>query len=846
MKLISCYIEGYGKIKKQSYDFADGITVFCKENGEGKTTLASFIKAMFYGLKGYRKGSTEFCDREHFYPFDGGLFGGNITFLLGGKRYKIERFFDDKSETKDTLRAFVNGEITDELGLEPGKTVFGMDKESFERTVFLDSGEVEISSTSGIHARLNAFLEGVDDDGNLDGALEALEKAAKVYKKSRAGADKVSAVTEKIVKLNEEISNATTVKRALEGKYVRFHEIEREIERLSAQIVAAQEGNEKLSQFEHYDSLVERVKKNKADLAALEGKYPLGLPTFAEVETFNSYLVAANALQTRLEGNGLSTADEGKLVALSAQFQNGAPDEEALRSIEDKARRFAALETETKLAENRSFSKGEEELLARFEKVAPSSEKMQKTAEKVEEYKRLKKEYERTPVSYSTTTQTKKKSKKGYAFLAILAVAVAALGGVLLALQNSLGGALLGVGVVGLLADGFLYLNAKSSGQVRVEEENPARKRLENELSEIEDIVKATLLPLGYRSDNGLVYDFSQLQNDLLTYERLRAEKAAREGDLKEKRAAAERLVRELTAFFRAYGLEGDFFKLSADIRVLRKEFADLTARKNLAGAERERLQKECRENQAKIEGFKRQYALRDANVGTLAEDIREVARLRREIEDGEKKADEFKAAKGLGDRVELSKADLGELQFSLQVKQAEKSKLDRQIGDDERLAEKLDGYEADKAAAEEILKEYKQKHRLLTATSAFLTAADGRLKDKYVRPIKEEFLYYAKLIESALGERVSMTKDFELRFERNGAERSEKHLSSGQRSICALCFRLALVKNMYRGQLPFLILDDPFTSLDEGHFQKVSAVLKTLSKEMQMVYFTCHESRKL
>jgi uncharacterized protein YhaN len=50
----------------------------------------------------------------------------------------------------------------------------------------------------------------------------------------------------------------------------------------------------------------------------------------------------------------------------------------------------------------------------------------------------------------------------------------------------------------------------------------------------------------------------------------------------------------------------------------------------------------------------------------------------------------------------------------------------------------------------------------------------------------------------------------------------------------------------MYRGNLPFLILDDPFVSLDEGHMERVKGLLKELSKQMQMVYFTCHESRNI
>ena len=183
MKLLSCYIEGYGQIKQKEYTFQDGITTVCEENGAGKTTLASFIKAMFYGLKGYTEKSTEFCDREHFYPFDGGKFGGTLTFSWNGKAYRIERYFGEKRG--ETLKVYCGGEETDELGEELGKTVFGVDEASFLRTTFIGSGEMEIKSTSSINAKLTGFLQGADEDSNFDRALELLDKARKSYQADR-------------------------------------------------------------------------------------------------------------------------------------------------------------------------------------------------------------------------------------------------------------------------------------------------------------------------------------------------------------------------------------------------------------------------------------------------------------------------------------------------------------------------------------------------------------------------------------------------------------------------------------------------------------------------------------
>ena len=97
MRLISCHIEGFGKFSDRSFDFGAGLTVFNEENGFGKTTLSAFIKAMLYGLEGYRKNTKEFTDRQKYYPFGGSRFGGSLTFSYEGKEYTVTRFFGEKS-----------------------------------------------------------------------------------------------------------------------------------------------------------------------------------------------------------------------------------------------------------------------------------------------------------------------------------------------------------------------------------------------------------------------------------------------------------------------------------------------------------------------------------------------------------------------------------------------------------------------------------------------------------------------------------------------------------------------------------------------------------------------------
>ena len=61
MRLISCHIENFGKLHELDIDFDPGESVIFEENGWGKSTLAAFIRIMFYGFEneGKRDGNVK-------------------------------------------------------------------------------------------------------------------------------------------------------------------------------------------------------------------------------------------------------------------------------------------------------------------------------------------------------------------------------------------------------------------------------------------------------------------------------------------------------------------------------------------------------------------------------------------------------------------------------------------------------------------------------------------------------------------------------------------------------------------------------------------------------------------
>ncbi len=92
----------------------------------------------------------------------------------------------------------------------------------------------------------------------------------------------------------------------------------------------------------------------------------------------------------------------------------------------------------------------------------------------------------------------------------------------------------------------------------------------------------------------------------------------------------------------------------------------------------------------------------------------------------------------------------------------------------------------------------------------------------------------------------VIMDADYNLKLIVNGNNYSYKHLSSGELTIVALCYRLAIMDNILNEQNQLIIMDDLFVNLDENNLRGALEFIKKLSLKRQIIYFTCHSSRQI
>ena len=105
MKIIKCHVINFGTLSNKDYSFKEGMNSILNENGEGKSTLAAFIRVMFFGFYGDGKRKAEENERLKYYPWQGGIYGGNLVFEAGGREYRLERTFGLKKPAKSVKNA---------------------------------------------------------------------------------------------------------------------------------------------------------------------------------------------------------------------------------------------------------------------------------------------------------------------------------------------------------------------------------------------------------------------------------------------------------------------------------------------------------------------------------------------------------------------------------------------------------------------------------------------------------------------------------------------------------------------------------------------------------------------
>lgn len=209
MKLKKIYISSFGNLKDFTFDFNKNLNTIKEDNGFGKSTIASFIKCMFYGIDGKVNQDVNKSERQKFKPWNSTeKFGGYVEFSWGNNNFKIERYFGNK-ESEDTLcltdLKTGKSDFKDSELLDLGKRIFEIDENGFFSTTFLSQKDFEIKSNTSLTEKFNQ-LNGQNSESSFDDALKVIVSKRKSYQKDKGDTGLIDEVKRKISEIDEKIA----------------------------------------------------------------------------------------------------------------------------------------------------------------------------------------------------------------------------------------------------------------------------------------------------------------------------------------------------------------------------------------------------------------------------------------------------------------------------------------------------------------------------------------------------------------------------------------------------------------------------------------------------------------
>lgn len=291
MRLLSCQIAGFGKLVNQAFDFSKDLVEIKAENGWGKTTLATFLESMLFGLGDTRAKSVDGNERIKYEPFQGGYFGGSLTFSHGGKIYRIERKFGKtagadvvKLYDKNNMLCYDFGENIDKIG----ETLLGVNRESYRKSAYVPQGDIVCEGLpEDTRARLTALLCADHDIAKgKKGALERLEEAERALRaKRRPAKGKIDEVEERLQSLATRRAECERATLALQEERADFAQTKERLARIER---------------ERKDALqaIESQRQNGDDGARREAEKRLAVAS-AKLAEINAQILATTDKTTR-------------------------------------------------------------------------------------------------------------------------------------------------------------------------------------------------------------------------------------------------------------------------------------------------------------------------------------------------------------------------------------------------------------------------------------------------------------------------------------------------------------------------------------------------------------------
>ncbi len=872
MKLISCHIENFGKIHDYSMDFTSGTNVICQNNGWGKSTFAAFIRAMFYGLEGERKKSLEENERKRYKPWQGGIFGGQLTFEIEGKKYIISRIFGDKDANDECeIRDANTNLITEEYGKDIGEHIFKIGRESFSRTIFIGQSDCDTKATDDINAKIGNLTDNTNDLNSYETANNKLVELLNSMNPKRTTGSLNKRKSE-IAECKTNVKNGQSISQSIEEhqqlrqtEQEKYKKIKEDIKIESGKQEKASQLKAEIANLGEWERLKKAVDSKKIETQELKKLFHGKVPDINEVKEKINTCGELNTQKERVSNYFMSDKEKEDLLELSQRFENEVPDEASIDEILNKTSEYNKIIVEQS---SEQMSGAEKE---RFVKLEPCFEKenekenisliIGKWNERNSKKSALLSKKD-TLETLKANVNSQKSQKNKISIMMVIGLVVIMLG-LILAIQLTpiVGVIIVIIGII-LVCVGIIGNKGK---QTNVTNDNPKINELQKSIDEdIECISQTDLLVANYLKQQGKTYDenlvniiLQEIMAEAIEYSGLKTKNQKAINSIK--KDEIEKYRKSISEFISKYRIVPDASRYSNDLYAIKdkvkkyKYLIGKNANYENANGEKNNIEKEIK-NFLQSFGYEVKENLLEQlneikdNIDNYTNAIKNQRDAESALADFEEKIEVSKLS-NIGREDELPTLEI--INQNLEQLNEEQERVHQTIT---RYNQILDGFQEKYEAWEEsrsklseleaIQEEEQRKYDYILLVQKKLGQAKEAITAKYSAPILEGFSKYYALITEERTDRFYVDANINITLDELGKQRDINTQSNGYKDLIAICLRLALVDAMYQEEKPVLVLDDPFTNLDDNKIVAAKGFMDKVAEEYQIVYFTCSNSR--
>lgn len=790
MKLKELNLISFGKFKNYTLKLEDGLNIIYGENESGKTTIHNFIEGMFYGFQSpnatTKKQPLE--EKRKYNPWYEDRYAGVLTFEKDDKVYKIVRDFKtDKVKVYDDLTGKdITGEIDtgEKVKLHlPGLHFFKFNSYVYRNTIAIRQLENRVDSqlAKEVKDKLINMTTALDDTISVKNAIRDLDNMLSEIGTERAYTQPYAIAKKRLGELIEKRKENLQKKEEFSNASEDYIRIKKEIEKKEKEI----------------NSLKELL--NKANIAKMQKTYEDALKIKSDIEDIDNSIEELEPYSKVLEEDYYSSWKiHGEIRALKGEIDS------IIENIDNIENELEKLEERNSEKEDCSFKDICDDY-AKYTELDEEKNNLQMKSEK-----------NRIDIMSSELKQFVEKSNRAKTQRISFSVLALIFLGLMFVNKFFLVGAVLG-GILAIystvsyrnIRNQIHSLNEKLEG---LKSEEDARNRRIDDI----DNIKADILKK---------YNLSSKSELSRLYEDIRFSQANRLGVLKQ--------IEELNVRNRNLKLKLD--EKIAEKNALEKKLADLLSRNGLES----------------IDSFKAALD-KKINYDSLLKDKKNKLELYERIL-GNTTLEELKSRLEEIEGDIAVEVDVDEIMEELEGLEEEYNELTNEYSRIEVRLDTLNSYISELVDIEEKIEIVKndielmeKKIKAINVAKEVIQKISADIHNQFAPRINKDVSQLISNITDGRYTNVRIDENFGITVENPQSKEIVPldSLSGGTMDQMHFALRYSLISSIKDERLP-LILDDCFIQYDDKRLENILKYLDNVSKDIQILLFTCQNREK-